>query len=164
MDSTCCSASRIAFDKSGPVPPKPIGFAPLCRQVRNPTLATDLGITGATTDDVYKAMDWLAARQDAIEQRLAKRHLTPGGMVLVDLSGSYVEGRHNELAARGFSRDGKRGKAQITYGLITDRDGRPVAVEVFPGNTSDPAALIVTVDKIRERFGLSEVESSPAPR
>jgi hypothetical protein len=121
------------------------------------TLAVDLGIVDASTDDVYQAMDWLVGRQDAIEQRLAKRHLTPGGMVLVDLSGSYVEGRHNELAARGYSRDGKKGKAQITYGLVTDEDGRPVAVEVFPGNTADPTSFIATVDKIRDRFGLTEV-------
>jgi transposase len=121
------------------------------------TLATDLGIADASTDDVYAAMDWLAGRQDTIEARLAKRHLTPGGMVLVDLSGSYVEGRHNELAARGYSRDGKKGKAQITYGLVTDEAGRPVAVEVFPGNTADPTSFVATVDKIRERFGLSEV-------
>ncbi len=121
------------------------------------TLATDLGVTDASTDDVYAAMDWLVGRQDAIEARLAKRHLTPGGMVLVDLSGSYVEGRHNELAARGYSRDGKKGKAQITYGLITDEAGRPVAVEVFPGNTADPTSFVATVTKIRERFGLSEV-------
>jgi hypothetical protein len=121
------------------------------------TLAVDLGIGDASTDDVYAAMDWLAQRQDTIEGRLAKRHLTPGGMVLVDLSGSYVEGRCNELAARGYSRDGKKGKAQITYGLVTDEAGRPVAVEVFPGNTADPASFVATVTKIRERFGLSEV-------
>ncbi|MFV1971750.1 MAG: IS1634 family transposase [Acidimicrobiia bacterium] len=121
------------------------------------TLAVDLGIAEASTDDVYTAMDWLAGRQDMIEKRLAKRHLTPGGMVLVDLSGSYVEGRHNELAARGYSRDGKKGKAQITYGLVTDHAGRPVAVEVFPGNTADPTSFIATVTKIRERFGLTDV-------
>lgn len=121
------------------------------------TLAVDLGIADASTDDVYAAMDWLAERQDSIEARLAKRHLTPGGMVLVDLSGSYVEGRCNELAARGYSRDGKKGKAQITYGLVTDQAGRPVAVEVFPGNTADPTSFIATVDKIRERFGLTDV-------
>jgi hypothetical protein len=121
------------------------------------TLAVDLGIADASTDDVYRAMDWLVERQDRIEARLAKRHLTPGGMVLVDLSGSYVEGRCNELAARGYSRDGKRGKAQITYGLITDEAGRPVAVEVFPGNTADPTAFVATVDKIRERFSLTDI-------
>jgi len=117
----------------------------------------DLGIGDVSTDDVYSAMDWLVGRQDAIEGRLAKRHLAPGGMVLVDLSGSYVEGRHNELAARGYSRDGKKGKAQITYGLVTDEAGRPVAVEVFPGNTADPTSFVATVTKIRERFGLCEV-------
>jgi hypothetical protein len=121
------------------------------------TLATDLGVADATTDDVYRAMDWLVDRQDRVEAQLAKRHLTPGGMVLVDLSGSYVEGRHNELAARGYSRDGKKGKAQITYGLVTDQAGRPVAVEVFPGNTADPTSFIATVDKIRERFALTDV-------
>ncbi|MFV1962460.1 MAG: IS1634 family transposase [Acidimicrobiia bacterium] len=121
------------------------------------TLAVDLGIGDASTDDVYAAMDWLVGRQDTIEARLAKRHLAPGGMVLVDLSGSYVEGRHNELAARGYSRDGKKGKAQITYGLVTDHAGRPVAVEVFPGNTADPTSFIATVTKIRERFGLTDV-------
>ncbi len=124
---------------------------------KDTTLAVDLGISEASTDDVYGAMDWLVERQDAIEQRLAKRHLSPGGLVLVDLSGSYVEGRHNELAARGYSRDGKKGKAQITYGLVTDRDGRPVAVEVFPGNTADPTAFVATVDKIRDRFSLTDI-------
>ena len=121
------------------------------------TLAVDLGISEASTDDVYGAMDWLSGRQERIEATLARRHLSPGGMVLVDLSGSYVEGRHNELAAYGYSRDGKRNKPQITYGLITDPEGRPVAVEVFPGNTVDPTAFIATVTKIRDRFGLTDV-------
>lgn len=121
------------------------------------TLAADLGVADCSTDDVYRAMDWLCERQDSIEAELAARHLTPGGLVLVDLSGSYVEGRHNELAAIGYSRDGKRGKAQITYGLITDRDGRPVAVEVFSGNTADPTAFTSAVSKIRDRFGLENV-------
>ncbi len=117
------------------------------------TLATDLGVS----NDVCRTMDWLAGRQERIEAKLARRHLSLGAMVLVDLSGSYVEGRHNELAARGYSRDGKKGKAQITYGLITDRDGRPVAVEVFPGDTGDPTAFVATVTKIRDRFGPCEV-------
>lgn len=121
------------------------------------TLAVDLGVDEAGTDAVYAAMDWLVDRQDAIEVQLAGRHLTAGGLVLFDLSGSYVEGRHNELAARGYSRDGKRGKVQITYGLVTDVEGRPVAVEVFPGNTGDPASFSAAVTKVRERFGLSEV-------
>ncbi|MGH8873677.1 MAG: IS1634 family transposase [Acidimicrobiia bacterium] len=121
------------------------------------TLAADLGVGEAGTDAVYAAMDWLSDRQEAVEDRLARRHLTPGGLVLFDLSGSYVEGRHNELAAIGYSRDGKRGKAQITYGLVTDADGRPVAVEVFPGNTADPTAFTAAVAKVRDRFGLTDV-------
>lgn len=121
------------------------------------TLAADLGVAEAGTDAVYKAMDWLSDRQASIEAQLAARHLTPGGLVLFDVSGSYVEGRHNQLAAIGYSRDGKRGKAQITYGLVTDLDGRPVAVEVFPGNTADPTAFTAAVAKVRDRFGLAEV-------
>jgi hypothetical protein len=121
------------------------------------TLAADLGVDEVGTDQVYAAMDWLADRQASVEDQLAARHLTPGGLVLFDLSGSYVEGRHNELAAIGYSRDGKRGKAQITYGLVTDGDGRPVAVEVFPGNTGDPTSFTAAVTKVRDRFGLSDV-------
>lgn len=121
------------------------------------TLACDLGVDEVGTDQVYAAMDWLVDRQDAIEVGLAGRHLTEGGLVLFDLSGSYVEGRHNELAALGYSRDGKRGKAQITYGLVTDVEGRPVAVEVFAGNTADPTSFIAAVAKVRDRFGLAEV-------
>jgi hypothetical protein len=121
------------------------------------TLAADLGVAEAGTDAVYAAMDWLADRQDGIEARLAARHLAPGGLVLFDLSGSYVEGRHNQLAAIGYSRDGKRGKAQITYGLVTDVDGRPVAVEVFSGNTADPTSFTAALVKVRDRFGLADV-------
>jgi hypothetical protein len=121
------------------------------------TLAADLGVAEATTDDVYAAMDWLADRQQAIETQLAARHLTAGGLVLVDLSCSYVEGRHNELAALGYSRDGKRGKAQINYALVTDCDGQPVAVRVLTGDTADPAAFTAVVEQVREQFGLHQV-------
>lgn len=121
------------------------------------TLAADLGVAEAGTDAVYGAMDWLSNRQASIEDHLARRHLAPGGMVLFDVSGSYVEGRHNQLAAIGYSRDGKRGKAQITYGLVTDPEGRPVAVEVFTGNTADPATFTAAVAKVRDRFGLADV-------
>src|SRR6266571_4742920 len=92
------------------------------------TLGADLGVAGASTDEVYDAMDWLVARQDDIEATLAGRHLRQGGMALFDLSSSWVEGSHCELAAFGHSRDGKRGKPQIEYGLLTDKEGRPVAV------------------------------------
>ena len=102
------------------------------------TLGADLGVAGTCTDDIYASMDWLAARQDGIEKQLAARHLREGGIAMFDLSSSWVEGTHCELAAFGYSRDGKRGKAQIEYGLLTDPEGRPVAVRVFTGNTGDP--------------------------
>src|SRR5436190_1292499 len=120
------------------------------------TLGQDLGVAGASTDEVYEAMDWLVARQDDVEAALAGRHLAQGGMALFDLSSSWVEGSHCELAAFGHSRDGKRGKPQIEYGLLTDSGGRPVAVRVFPGNTGDPTAFIEAVDMVRDRFGLTE--------
>jgi hypothetical protein len=122
------------------------------------TLGVDLGVDGASTDEVYAAMDWLLSRQDTIEAKLAGRHLTgeanPHRMALFDLSSSWVEGRHCPLAARGYSRDGKKGKAQIEYGLLTDPAGRPIAVRVFPGNTGDPTAFIEAVGVVREKFGL----------
>jgi hypothetical protein len=125
------------------------------------TVGPDLGVAEASTDEVYAAMDWLVERQDAIERRLAARHLVagvnPAGMALFDLSSSWVEGQHCPLAARGYSRDGKKGKAQIEYGLLTDPAGRPVAVRVFAGNTADPAAFVEAVEVIRERFGLAEL-------
>jgi hypothetical protein len=119
------------------------------------TLGVDLGVDAAGTDDVYAAMDWLVGRQATIEHALAKRHLVAGGMVMFDLSSSWVEGTCCPLAARGYSRDHKAGKAQIEYGLMTDSDGRPVAIEVFAGNTADPTAFIAAVAKVKDRFGLS---------
>ncbi len=121
------------------------------------TLAVDLGVADASTDAVYAAMDWLGGRQASIEAALAKRHLVAGGMVLYDLSSSWMEGTHCPLAARGYSRDHKSGKTQIEYGLMTDPEGRPVSVEVFAGNTADPTAFIAAVDKVRARFGLTDV-------
>jgi hypothetical protein len=125
------------------------------------TLGTDLGVAEASTDDIYAAMDWLGHRQDAIEAKLAARHLAPepnpSRMALFDLSSSWMEGRCCPLAARGYSRDGKKGKLQIEYGLLTDPEGRPVAVRVFPGNTGDPAAFTAIVDVVRKRFGLQEM-------
>jgi hypothetical protein len=125
------------------------------------TLGADLEITGASADDIYAAMDWLEDRQDAIEAGLARRHLgpepNPARMALFDLSSSWLEGRCCPLAARGYSRDGKKGKLQIEYGLLTDPAGRPVAVRVFPGNTGDPAAFTVIVDVVRKKFGLAQM-------
>jgi Transposase DDE domain len=121
------------------------------------TLGADLGVAGASTDDVYAAMDWLAARQDGIEKQLARRHLHDGGIAMFDLSSSWVEGSRCELAAYGCSRDGKRGKAQIEYGLLTDPEGRPVAVRVFAGNTGDPKTFPQAVDAVRGTFGLRQM-------
>src|SRR5262249_48301417 len=125
------------------------------------TRGGDRGVAGAGTDDIYAAMDWLAGRQDAIESGLARRHLAPAAnparMALFDLSSSWLEGRCCPLAARGYSRDGKKGRLQIEYGLLTDPAGRPVAVRVFPGNTGDPAAFTAIVDVVRERFGLAQM-------
>ena len=125
------------------------------------TLGADLGVADASTDDIYAAMDWLEHRQDAIEAGLARRHLAPEAnpsrMALFDLSCSWLEGSHCPLAARGYSRDGKKGKLQIEYGLLTDPAGRPVAVRVFPGNTGDPAAFTEIADVVREKFGLAKM-------
>jgi hypothetical protein len=125
------------------------------------TLGADVGVAEASTDDIYAAMDWLEDRQDAIEAGLARRHLSPAAnparMALFDLSSSWLEGSRCPLAARGYSRDGKKGRLQIEYGLLTDPDGRPVAVRVFPGNTGDPAAFTEIVQVVREKFGLAKM-------
>jgi hypothetical protein len=125
------------------------------------TIGVDLGVAGASTDEVYEAMDWLLGHQDAIEAKLALRHLSaaanPAGMALFDLSSSWVEGTHCPLAALGYSRDGKKGKLQIEYGLLTDPHGRPVAIRVFAGNTGDPTAFIDAVDTVRDKFGLRQL-------
>ena len=124
------------------------------------TLGTDLG-AAASTGDIYAAMDWLEGQQDAIEKRLAARHLgpeaNPSRMALFDLSSSWLEGTHCPLAARGYSRDGKKGRMKTEYGLLTDPSGRPVAVRVFPGNTGDPASFTEIVTVIRDKFKLSKM-------
>ena len=121
------------------------------------SLAETLDIEDTDEDDLYAAMDWLLERQDAIERRLAKRHLADGALVLYDLTSSYLEGRRCPLAKRGHCRDGKRGKLQIEFGLLCDREGCPVAVEVFDGNTADPMTVGTQIDKLRHRFGLHRV-------
>ena len=136
---------------------KPASKLATTRWWSDTTLAYDLGVQSVSTDDVYAAMDWLVGRQLTIESGLVKTHLGPGSMVLYDLSSSWMEGSHCPLAARGYSRDHKAGKTQIEYGLMTDTDGRPLSVEVFPGNTADPTAFIAAVEKVRTRFGLKEV-------
>jgi len=121
------------------------------------TLAEQLKLKDADEDALYGAMDWLLERQGAIERRLAERHLEDGALVLYDLSSTYFEGRTCSLAQRGHSRDGKRGSLQIVFGLLCNRAGCPVAVEVFAGNTGDPTTLGSQIAKLRERFRLSRV-------
>jgi hypothetical protein len=121
------------------------------------TLGADLVPAGTSTDEVYEAMDWLMGRQETIEASLARRHLGKGSRVLYDLSSSWMEGTHCPLAHHGYSRDHKSGKTQIEYGLMTDNQGRPISIEVFPGNTADPKAFISAVETVRDRFKLDEV-------
>jgi len=118
------------------------------------TLPVELGIEDATEDDLYEAMDWLLERQVYIEKKLVRRHLEGGSVVLYDLSSSYFEGKTCPLAALGHNRDGKKGKLQVNYGLLTDRRGCPVAVRVFKGNTSDPKTLIPQIRELKEEFGV----------
>ena len=121
------------------------------------SLGEMLGLGEVDEDELYAALDWLHERQPAIETALAKRHLQGGTLVLYDVSSSYLEGRCCPLAARGYSRDGKPGKLQITYGLLCAPDGCPVAIEVFEGNTGDPATLTTQIDKLKQRFRLEHV-------
>jgi hypothetical protein len=121
------------------------------------TLAEELDVAGADEDELYAALDWLAERQGQVERRLARRHLGAGELALYDLSSSYFEGRTCPLAALGYSRDGRRGTLQIVYGLLCDRAGRPVAVEVFDGATHDHQTVPAQLDKLKARFGLDEV-------
>lgn len=121
------------------------------------TLAEELGLGDADEDDLYGALDWLLARQDRIERKLASRHLSEGSLVLYDVTSSYYEGRSCPLAQYGHDRDGKRGRPIIVYGLLTDGEGRPVAVEAYPGNTGDPSTVLGQAEKLRGRFGLNRL-------
>lgn len=121
------------------------------------TLAADFGVSVANEDDLYAAMDWLWARQEAIQKKLAARHLREGGLVLYDLSSSYFEGSSCPLARLGHNRDGKKGLLQVNYGLLTDARGCPVAVSVHEGNVADSATLLPEVQRLRERFGVEQL-------
>jgi len=127
------------------------------RQWHSTTLAEELGVSEATEDELYQAMDWLLERQPRIEKKLAARHLHEGSLVLYDVSSSYYEGQRCPLAQYGHDRDGQKGLPIIVYGLMTDGEGRPVAVEVYRGNTGDPTTVVDQVNKLRERFHLSRV-------
>src|SRR6516165_11395614 len=170
--AVCAMARKLGFPGllGPPGPERDLAYALVVSRVLRPasklstiswwqdvTLGPDLGVAGASTDDVYAAMDWLRDRQDDIEKQLAARHLDEGGIAMSGLSSSWVEGSCCELAAFGHSRDGKRGKKQIEYGLLTDKDGRPVAVRVFAGNTGDPKTFPEAVDAIRGTFALERM-------
>lgn len=127
------------------------------RHWHDTTLAEELDVADADEDQLYDAMDWLLERQAAIEKKLAKRHLTDGALVLYDVTSSYYEGKTCPLARFGHDRDGKTGLPIIVYGALTDADGRPVAVQVFPGNTGDPKTVPDQVETLTKRFGLSRV-------
>src|SRR3990172_4276624 len=121
------------------------------------SLGESLGVADADEDALYEAMDWLLARQGRVEQALARRHLIDGGLILYDVTSTYFEGRKCPLAKFGHPRDGKRDKLQIVFGLLTNGEGCPVAVEVFEGNTGDPKTLSSQGQKLKKRFGLKRL-------
>ena len=121
------------------------------------TLAEDFGVADASEDQLYAAMDWLLARQDALQKKLAARHLSAGGLVLYDLSSSYFEGTTSPLAKLGYSRDRKHGTLQVNYGLLTDVRGCPVAIAVHEGNVADSQTVLAEVHRLREDFGIEQL-------
>src|SRR5256714_12316483 len=127
------------------------------RSLENSTIAQELDVVGADEDDLYAALDYLGERQSGIEERLAGRHLTDGTLVLYDISSSYFEGHTCPIAIRGYSRDKRRGSLQIIYGLLCDRHGVPIAVEVFKGNLLDHQTVKAQIEKIKQRFGIQRV-------
>jgi hypothetical protein len=129
----------------------------LAEETRTSTLSDVLALPPVDEDDLYAALDWLLPRQAAIEQALARRHLEAGQLVLYDVTSTYFEGRRCPLAKRGHSRDGKRDKLQIVFGVLTNAAGCPVAVEVFEGNTGDPKTVSAALTKVRQRFGLERL-------
>ena len=127
------------------------------RHWQDSTLAATLGVADAEVEELYGALDWLLARQSRIERKLAARHLSANGLVCYDLTSSYYTGQHCPLARHGHDRDGQHGWPIIVYGVLTDRYGRPAAVQVYPGNTGDPATVADQAEKVRDQFGLSQV-------
>lgn len=145
-------AARIVFPRSKLALSRELG-----PETKTSTLAEELGVEGVDEDDLYAALDWLGKRQAKIEAKLAAHHLRDGALVLYDVSSTYFEGRTCPLARLGHSRDAKKGKLQIVFGVLCTTEGCPVAVEVFEGNTADPSTLGAQVAKIRDRFGLERV-------
>jgi hypothetical protein len=140
-----CPASKLATHRL------------LHEDTANSSLGRVLGVGQCSADELYRALDWLHEAQPAIERRLAREHLVGSTLVLYDLTSTWLTGRCCELAARGHSRDGKRDDAQIVFGLICTAQGCPIAVEVFPGNTGDPATVAAQVTKLREHFGIERI-------
>src|SRR5690349_9838008 len=128
----------------------------LCEQTATHSLSRLLKLDGIELEQLYAALDWLGEAQEGIEKRLAQRHLSGSMLVLYDLTSTWLTGRCCELAAHGYSRDGKRDDPQIVFGLICTSDGCPVAVEVFAGNTADPATVASQVDKLKHRYGIEK--------
>jgi transposase len=127
------------------------------RHWKTTTLADQLAVADATEKEVYQALDWLLTRQNAIERKLAQRHLTDNGLVLYDVSSSFYHGRTCPMARHGHDRDGKKGLPIIVYGLLADAVGRPVAIQVYPGNTNDATTVPSQVNKLRKRFHLQRL-------
>lgn len=127
------------------------------RSWSNTTIPTLFNLETVDEDDVYEAMDWLLLQQDKVEKKLASRHLKENDLVMYDLTSSYFEGTKCPLAKRGYSRDGKKGRLQVNYGMVTDRRGCPVAVSVFAGNISDPCTVMTQVDKVKNNFGIDQM-------
>ena len=173
VEALLTAAKRLGLPRlldRSPSKQRDLALAMICQRVLSPgsklatvralhqsTLGAELGVEDADQDDLYAAMDWLLARQEGIEARLAKRHLKDATLVLYDVSSSYFEGRTCPLAARGYSRDGKRGYLQVTYGLLCDFGGHPVAIEAFEGNLLDHQTLPAQVKKLKQRFGPKSV-------
>ena len=127
------------------------------RHWKDTTLAEELSVLDADVDELYHALDWLLAKQKRIEKKLASRHLSEGALVLYDVTSSYYEGHTCSLVRLGHNRDGKKGLPIIVYGVMTNQQGCPVAVDVYPGDTGDPTTVPDQVEKLRNRFGLSRV-------
>ncbi len=136
---------------------KPASKLASSRLLDTTSLGETLGVADATEDELYAALDWLLERQENVEKRLAERYLRPGAVTLYDLTSVYVEGEHCDLARLGYSRDQKRGKEQIEFGLLTNGEGVPVAIEAFAGDTADQNTFLAQERKVRERFGVGEV-------
>jgi transposase len=173
VEAVLTTCRRLGLENllaSKPCPERALVLALIVQRLLNPgsklaatrhwqgtTLAEELGVAQADYQQAYAAMDWLLRRQRRIENKLAREHLGEGAVVLYDVSSSSYEGRTCPLAQHGYNRDGKKGLPSIVYGLLTDSHGRPLALDVYPGNTADPSTLPDQVRKLRRRFGLARV-------